>query len=360
MKNDYSTDANIRGNGESYLLWIRGWSSDTKVVGSIPASSGVSVLVWGYDAQNSPQIYIFGIWLVIWQPVRSFLSPAVIGWKKTNKQTKVHTPSDWELKGQSDNVLNWFSPFHFVPSHHVKCHLKCFDFHLFSLCDFPPPHHSFPSSSLFLFLLLISFSHPAMTVRLLLSPGSYSAEWTPHHLSLCIQAVSQTHHQSTVKWLISSPQQQSSHWESRCNLAQSVLETSQSSDERDRGPAKGSILRGNDKMVQGVGQMKIRKENVDKSVSVPMHGAERWDRFWLFRRWTTMASGPMTGSIFSARLCVNQHDFQCAQLSKVWRLVLPACVVFGDFFFNLSSFFGTLLWLEILFHVFPCPSLQAN
>lgn len=156
--------------------------------------------------------------------------------KQTNKQTKVHSPSAWELKGQSDNTLNWFSPFRFVPSHHVKC----FDFHLFSVHDFPP-HHSFPSSSLFLFLFLISFSHPSMTVRLLSSPGSYSAEWTPHHLSLSIQAVSQTHHQSTVKWLISSSQQRSSHWESRSDLAQSVLETSKSSDER--GQTKGSILR---------------------------------------------------------------------------------------------------------------------
>lgn len=150
-------------------------------------------------------------------------------WLKANKQTKVHSPSDWELKGQSDNALNWFSPFHFAPSHHVKC----LDFHLFCLADFPP-HHSFPSPSLFLFLLLISFSHLSVTVRLLSSAGSCSAEWTPHHLSLSIQAVSQTHHQSSVKWLISSPQQRSSHWENRSNLAQSALETSQSSAERGR------------------------------------------------------------------------------------------------------------------------------
>lgn len=108
-------------------------------------------------------------------------------------------------------------------------------------------------------------------------------------------------------------------------------------------PRKGSILRGNDKMVQGGGQMQIRKENVNKSVSVckPMHAAERWDMFWLFRRWTTTASGPMTGSIFSASLHVNQHVFQCAQLSKVWRLVLPVCVVFGNF---LIFLFQLILW----------------
>lgn len=41
-------------------------------------------------------------------------------------------------------------------------------------------------------------------------------------------------------------------------------------------PTKGSILRGNDNMDQGGGQMQIRKENVDKSVSVckPIHERE--------------------------------------------------------------------------------------
>lgn len=153
-------------------------------------------------------------------------------WLAENKQNFIH-PFDWELKGQRDNALNWFPPFHSVPFHNVKC----FDFQLFSLRDFPL-HNSFPSSSLFLFLVLISFSHPSMTVPLLSSPGSSCAEWTSHHLSLYIQAVSQTHHQSTVKWLISSPQQQRSHWESRSNLAQYVLQTSQSSNERDRWPDK--------------------------------------------------------------------------------------------------------------------------
>lgn len=87
---------------------FRGRFSDTKVVVSIPASSGVSVLVWGYDAPNSSQSYIFGIRTCRIGDLAACEVTAVTccDWLKANKQTNVHYPSDGDLKGQSDNTLN--------------------------------------------------------------------------------------------------------------------------------------------------------------------------------------------------------------------------------------------------------------
>lgn len=127
-----------------------GRSSDMKVAGSLPSPSGVSVLERWYDSPNCSKATFWALehaWLVIWQTVRSFLSPAVIGWKHTNKRSFTlwlrAKRAEWQrfklilsfsLCAFSSRQMFWFSPF--FPSWFPSSSLLSF----FEPLLVPPPH----------------------------------------------------------------------------------------------------------------------------------------------------------------------------------------------------------------------------